>query len=220
MMRLLPLFLALGVTLAASSDPYCPRYPDSVRTEIEESLALDLAAQQYAQQARRAGLANKHAAARLADSTNFIDQLIAKKMNAAGVTPARAASDAEFLRRVSLDLTGRIPDVDRAEAFLNEAGANKRADMIDELLASPAYADQLTWLFINRFKVTRAHESISTPARNVFYDFVHRSMAADRSYSDFARELISSAGEVDTVAGTQFFARWMDITGPIQDSWD
>src|SRR5262249_2119971 len=34
------------------------------------------------------------------------------------------------------------------------------------------------------------------------------------------RELISAAGEVDTVAGTQFFARWMDVSGPIQDSWD
>ena len=45
-------------------------------------------------------------------------------------------------------------------------------------------------------------------------------MTADRPYNDFARELISAAGEVDTVPGTQFFARWMDVSGPIQDSWD
>jgi hypothetical protein len=220
MMRRLSLLLALGATLAAFSDPYCPRYPDSVRTEIEESLSLDLAAQQYAQLARRNGLAKKHAAERLAASPNFIDQLIAKKMNATGVAPAPTASDAEFLRRVSLDLTGRIPDVDRAESFLADSGADKRALLIEELLSSPAYADQLTWFFINRFKVTRSHESVSTPARNIFYDFVHRAMASGRPYNEFARELISAAGEVDTVPGTQFFARWMDVAGPVQDSWD
>src|SRR5688572_13381745 len=147
----------------------------------------------------------------------------------AGMRPVRSSetrrrnslsSDSEFLRRVSLDLTGRIPAVARAETFLNETSADKRAAIIEELLASPAYADQLTWFFINRFKVTRSHESISTPARNVFYDFVHRAMAADRPYNQFASDLISAAGEVDTAPGTQFFARWMDVAGPIQDSWD
>src|SRR5258705_13738180 len=138
MMRVLSLWLALGVALAASSDPYCPRYPDAVRTEIEESLSLDLAAQAYAQQARRSGTANKHAAVRLAASANFIDQLIAKKMNAAGVAPAPVASDEEFLRRVSLDLTGRIPDVDKAELFLGDASLDKRTRLIEELLSSPA----------------------------------------------------------------------------------
>ena len=218
-MRILFLALALATTLAAA-DPYCPRYPDAVRTEMEESLQLDRELQAYSRMARKTAATNTHAAVRLAASDNFIDQLSAKKMNADGVTPAPASSDEEFLRRVSLDLTGRIPTPDRAASFLADPSGGKRAALIDELLASPAYADQLTWLFINRFKVTRAHESVSTPGRNVFYDFVRRSMAADRPYNDFARELISAAGEVDSVAGTQFFARWMDITGPIQDSWD
>ena len=221
MSALLLLTLALAGTLAAqnSSDPYCPRYPDSVRTEIEESILLDREAQSYALLMRKNG-ANKHAAERLASSGNFVDQLVAKKMNLDGVSPAPQTTDAEFLRRLSLDLNGRIPSAEKAEAFLNDIGPDKRGRLIEDLLASPAYADQLTWFFLNRFKVTRAHESISTNARNVFYDFVHRAMAGDRPYNSFVRELLSAAGEVDDSPGTQFFARWMDTSGPIQDSWD
>ncbi len=213
-MRAILALLVVGVP-ALAGDPYCPRYPDAVRTATEEALTLDREFQSLTRTNRRSSVANA-----LADSPNFVDRLIAKKMNAAGVAPAGPATDAEFLRRVSLDLTGRIPAVDKAAAFLDDATAEKREKLIDELLASSAFADQLTWYFINRFKVTRTHESISTTARNTFYNFVKNAMATDRPYSDFVREMIGAAGEVDTVPGTQFFARWMDVSGPIQDSWD
>src|SRR5439155_19521776 len=49
------------------------------------------------------------------------------------------ADDAEFLRRATLDLTGTIPTYDRTLAFLLDADPHKRAKLIDELLASPAY---------------------------------------------------------------------------------
>jgi hypothetical protein len=186
-----------------------------VRTATEEFLNLDREFQILSRVNRRSNVAS-----RLADSSNFIDRLIAKKLNAAGVTPAGSSTDAEFLRRVSLDLTGRIPSVDKAAAFLDDASAAKRETLIDELLDSPAFADQLTWYFLNRFKVTRSHESISTVARNTFYNFVRNSMGNDRPYNGFVRELISAGGEVDTSPGAQFFARWMDTAGPIQDSWD
>jgi len=88
------------------------------------------------------------------------------------------------------------------------------------LLGSSAYADQFALFFANRFKVTRGHESVSTPARDVFYHFLRQLIATDRPYDEFVRELVSAAGEVDTAKGTQFFARWMDVNGPIQDSWD
>lgn len=202
-----------------AQDPYCPRYPSAVRTELEESLTLDREFQNHSRLARArpaASVTRSH----LADSSNFIDQLIAKKMAADGVEPAPRSTDPEFLRRIYLDLTGRIPTPDQAERFLKDANANKRERLIDELLASPAYADQFALFFANRYKVTRGHESISTPARQVFYNFLHQLIATDRPYDDFARELISAAGEVDTAPGTQFFARWMDVNGPIQDSWD
>jgi hypothetical protein len=213
--------LVTGVALlhaADAPDPYCPAYPSAMRTEIEQGIQLDREFQTYSKAARaRRSAVNLGA---LGGSNSLIDQAIARKMTADSVEPAPRTTDTEFLRRIYLDLSGRIPTPAQSERFLNSTDPAKRAKLIDELLAAPAYADQFALFLANRFKVTRTHESISTPARTVFYDFVHDLFARDRRYDEFVRDLIISAGEVDSSPGTQFFARWMDVNGPIQDSWD
>src|SRR5262249_52563614 len=191
--------LALAAArILSAGDPYCPKYPQAVRTEMEESLALDREFQIYSRSARSRSAASS-ASSHLAASGNFIDQLMSKKMSADGVDPAPRTTDPEFLRRIYLDLTGRIPTPEQADRFLKDATPNKREALIDELLVSPAYADQFALFFANRFRVTRTHESISTPARGVFYNFLRQAIANDRPYDDFVRELLSARGEVDKV---------------------
>src|SRR4051794_35390469 len=65
-----------------------------------------------------------------------IDARIQKHLVTNKVQPSALADDAEFLRRVYLDITGVIPPADKAAAFLNSTETNKRAKLIDELLAS------------------------------------------------------------------------------------
>lgn len=199
---------------AQVSEPGCPRYPSALRTEQMAIIELDRAYQQYSFKAKTG--------TRLAtvDYTNFIDQQIFNRMLADKVTPATKATDTEFLRRVYVDVTGRIPTPEATLTFLESADPSKRAKLIDQLLNSSAYGDQLTTFWANKFKVTRSHESIGTIGRNTFYDWLRKSMSNDRPYNEFARELLTANGEVDTVPGTQFFARWMDVNGPVQDSWD
>ena len=76
-----------------------------------------------------------------------VDELLAERLAAAGVEAAAPADDAEFLRRVYLDLAGVIPRVSEARAFLRDERADKRAKLIDQLLASPGHATHLanTW---------------------------------------------------------------------------
>src|SRR5262249_23902025 len=69
-----------------------------------------------------------------------IDQLIDASLL---VPAAPAASDSEFLRRVSLDLCNRIATVDEARAFLKDTAPNKREALVDRLLASPQHARRL-----------------------------------------------------------------------------
>ena len=186
---------------------------------MAESLELDRTFEMLGRQRRTAqsGAASRRAAE---SRSNFIDQRLFGKMAADNVQPAAPSSDAEFLRRVTVDLTGRIPTPEAAEAFLASTDPAKRAKLIDSLLDSDAYSDQLTLFFLNKFRVSRNHESISVPARNTFYEFVRGFVKTDRPYDQFVREMLAANGEVDTQPGTQFFARWMDVNGPIQDSWD
>ncbi|QDT42885.1 Bacterial Ig-like domain (group 2) [Gimesia alba] len=69
-----------------------------------------------------------------------IDKLVVNKLQKLGMVPAETCDDAEFLRRVSLDLTGTLPAPHEIEAFLNNKSPNKRSEKIDELIESPGYA--------------------------------------------------------------------------------
>lgn len=226
----MPLLLRLGIATSIAlavlhaqdgiQDGYCPAYPSALRSELETSLGLDRAFNDYRRIHHQFKPSLAAADSKLAQSANFVDQAVYAKMAGDGVNPALPTTDPEFLRRVYLDLSGRIPSPDQAAQFLDDQSPNKRALLVEQLLSAPAYADQLTLFLTNRYKVTRAHDNISVPARDVFYGFVHQLFDQDRAYDDWARQLISSAGEVDSAPGTQFFARWMDLNGPVQDSWD
>ena len=72
-----------------------------------------------------------------------IDQLIAQADPEFAQGVSKPASDAEFLRRVYLDLTGRIPTAAQARMFFADSAAGKRASLIDQLFASPQHARHL-----------------------------------------------------------------------------
>ncbi|HEX5103614.1 MAG TPA: DUF1549 domain-containing protein, partial [Pirellulaceae bacterium] len=76
-----------------------------------------------------------------------IDERIAERLATAKIAPAPIADDAEFLRRVYLDLTGVVPRVSEVREFLADKRPDKRAKLIDKLLDSPAHATHLanTW---------------------------------------------------------------------------
>ncbi|OYW11552.1 MAG: hypothetical protein B7X34_02995, partial [Acidobacteriia bacterium 12-62-4] len=114
-----------------AADPHCPRYPDAVRAEQLELLDLDRSFQAYSRRAQFGAAARREAVTR----TNLVDQHLFAKMAADNVRSAPAASDTEFLRRVHVDLTGRIPTPEVAEAFLADPAPDKRAKLIDQLLA-------------------------------------------------------------------------------------
>lgn len=69
-----------------------------------------------------------------------IDKLVVNKLQKLGMVPAETCDDAEFLRRVSLDLTGTLPAPHEIETFLKNNAPNKRSKKIDELIESPGYA--------------------------------------------------------------------------------
>lgn len=79
-----------------------------------------------------------------------IDRLLAARWKAEGVQPAAVSSDAEFLRRIYLDLTGVVPTVSQARAFLDSEDPDKRTRLIDQLLESPGFATHMANTWRNR----------------------------------------------------------------------
>lgn len=98
-----------------------------------------------------------------------IDELVIQKLRKVGIVQSDLASDAEFLRRVSLDMIGTLPTAAEVEAFLADQSSNKRAKKIDELLERPAYAAWWAtrfadWTGNNAAKLNNAERSFNNPS--------------------------------------------------------
>ena len=153
---------------------------------------------------------------------NFIDDSIFGRMAGAGIQSAPLASDAEFLRRVTLDLTGRIPSAADVDAFLADTNPAKRDLKVDALIGTPEFVDKWTLffgdLFRNNIQSTSVNRAI--PGRDAFYLYIRDSLAQNKPYDVMARELIAASGD-SFVQGT---ANWpvgnTVAMGPAQDTYD
>jgi hypothetical protein len=120
-----------------------------------------------------------------------IDALLARQQAAVQVTPAPLASDAEFLRRVTLDLAGRIPYAHETQAFLTDARTDKRARVIEQLLAGSGYAAHFTQFWRG---VLLPEASASIEGRVLapgFEAWLQQKLTADTSWDRVVQELLT-----------------------------
>jgi hypothetical protein len=156
----------------------------------------------------------------------FIDWAILAKMKNDAVNPAPLASDEEFLRRVYMDVTGRIPSADDVRAFLADSSADKRDKLIDRLLDTPEYVDRWANFFGDLLQVvnTSTQTNLYGQGRNAWYDYIKKSLAEDKPYSQFVTEMIT-ATTTDKYTSfengpSNFIVRWRQGNGPVQDTYD
>ncbi len=128
-----------------------------------------------------------------------IDECIQRKAAAAGVPMAELTTDAEFLRRVTLDLTGRIPTPQEVTAFLSDASPDKRTQAVERLLQTPQWADRWTMFFGDLFKNTRVTAQVNRypNGRDSFHLFLLESLRQNKPYDRMAREMIAAVGFSD-----------------------
>src|SRR5712692_10284954 len=144
-------------------------------------------------------------------------------MKEIGVTPADLATDQEFLRRVTLDLTGRIPTPQEVLSFLADTSPDKRTAVVDRLLASPQWVDKWTMFFGDLFKNTARNTQVNIypQGRDAFYRFLKSSLEQNKPYNQLARELISDTGTNSWNQGELgFLVLATTMGGPPQDTTD
>ncbi len=160
-----------------------------------------------------------------AHAAGTIDSYIQADFQANHITPAAAATDWEFIRRATLDLTGRIPAADRVLAFVADTSANKRAALVDELLNQPEWVDKWTMYFGDLYQNIDSKRSTGLrrfpQGRNAFYRWIHDSLAANKPYDRMAAEMISAATNNTYEDGPSNYMLNAFITGgPKQDLMD
>jgi hypothetical protein len=157
------------------------------------------------------------------NTQNTIDKYLFKAMSDAGVTPAEPATDLEFIRRVSLDLTGRVPTMQRVLSFVGDPSTDKRTALVEELLAKPEWVDKWSMFFGDLFKNNSNDTQINRypQGRDAFYQWIRDSLTANKPYDQMAREMISARGSNTWQQGELNWNVGGRMTGgPIQDTWD
>src|SRR5579872_92850 len=157
--------------------------------------------------------------------TGSIDSYVFAALQANHITPAPKTTDWEFIRRVTLDLTGRIPTPARVLSFAADTTPNKRATLINELLASPQWVDKWTMFYGDLFQNTVSKPSsglVRFPqGRNAFYQWIQSSLSNNKPYNQMAAELISTASGSSYDEGRINYLIGGYVTGgPTQDIWD
>lgn len=153
---------------------------------------------------------------------NFIDDAIFNRMAGAGIPSAPIASDAEFLRRVTLDLTGRIPSGAEVEAFIADANPSKRDARVDALIGTPEFIDKWTMFFGDLFKLNANATNVNRDilGRDAFYLYIKDSITANKPYDQMARELISASGDSFLNGAANWPVGNTVTMGPAQDTYD
>src|ERR1051326_5785700 len=153
---------------------------------------------------------------------NFIDVEIFGKMTQDGVRWTAMSSDTEFLRRVTLDLTGEIPSPDDVKTFLADTSADKRTKTIDRLLASDAFVDRWTMWFgdlVQNVQIAMSNSELY-PGRDASYRYIRDSIKNGKPYDQMVREVIAGAGKSFTNGEANYYVRDMQNNGPVQDTYD
>lgn len=152
----------------------------------------------------------------LPPTKNFVDRFVFANLQEIGVPPSPVCDDATFLRRVSLDIAGRLPSEEETQAFFASEDPNKREAVIDALLKSPDYADY----FANKWTAllkNRRDDASDITSNFAFHAWVRDSLLANTPYDQMVRELLAATGTIISNPPVAWYKRVKEPKQQLED---
>jgi hypothetical protein len=142
---------------------------------------------------------------------NRVDELVLARLAKLGIPPANLCSDEVFLRRVYLDVTGSLPPTLRARTFVLDRREDKRARVIEELLASDGFADYASLKWCDLLRVKAEYPIKLWPnAVQAYHRWIRESLQTNMPCDRFARALLTSSGSNFRVPAVNFYRAAQD----------
>jgi hypothetical protein len=151
-------------------------------------------------------------------AVNYIDELALAKWKKLGIVPSDLCTDGEFIRRVTLDLCGKLPAPDEVRAFLADDRPDKRARLIDRCLEDKDYAAffAMRWGSILR----NAQLAGAEQAAYAFHEWLKDMIGRNRPYDEFVRGIVAAAGEWQEAPAVNWYWQMRDdqLHQPVADT--
>ncbi len=152
----------------------------------------------------------------LPKARNFVDEQVFANLKELGIPASPVCDDATFLRRVTLDIAGRLPTVEEAKTFLEDNATDKRDQKIDALLRSPQYADYFANKWVALLKNRRDAASDIT-ANFAFHSWIRDSFLTNVPYDQLVRELLAATGTIVENPPVAWYKRVKDPKVQLED---
>ncbi|HLJ96357.1 MAG TPA: DUF1553 domain-containing protein [Gemmataceae bacterium] len=145
-----------------------------------------------------------------ADRHNAIDDLVLRKLAALHIPPSALCTDAEFIRRAFLDASGVLPTPHEVQRFLADSRPDKRSHLIDSLLQRPEFIDYWAYKWSDLFLISTR----KLPQQDVwaFYQFIRQSVADNKPWDRFAREILTAHGSTLHNGAANYFVLHKDVS--------
>ncbi len=141
---------------------------------------------------------------------NFIDELVLKKLARLNIPPSGPCSDAEFIRRAYLDAAGILPTPQEVKKFLAEHGSDRREKLIDHLLQRSEFTDYWAYKWSDLLLITTRR--LPQQAVWAFYQFVRQSVADNKPWDRFARDVLTASGSSLRNGAGNYFVLHKDVS--------
>ena len=153
---------------------------------------------------------------KMPDSKNFIDDLVFANLQQIGIPPSAVCDDATFLRRVSLDIGGRLPTAEEVESFARSTAGDKRDKAIDALLNSPDYAEY----FANKWTAllkNKRDDNADITANFAFHAWMRDNLLANTPYDQIVRQILGATGTIVSNPPVAWYKRVKEPTTQLED---
>lgn len=139
---------------------------------------------------------------------NFIDELVLAKLAQLRIAPSEPSSDSQFIRRAYLDAAGILPTAEETEKFIADKSPDKRARLIDALLERSECVDYWAYKWSDVLLVST--RKLSTKSMLAFYRWIRSSVASNKPWDRFAREIITASGNTQENGAANYYVLHKD----------
>lgn len=134
---------------------------------------------------------------------SFIDVEVLKRLSSLRFPVSNQTDDATFLRRISLDLTGTLPDADEVRSFLKDRNPEKRDQLISRLLKSDEFVDYWTYQFAKLLRIRSQPKD--TQGALTYHTWLRKQISQGQPYNLMVRELLTATGDSHTYGPANFY---------------
>ncbi|MFI4847636.1 MAG: DUF1549 domain-containing protein [Gimesia chilikensis] len=141
---------------------------------------------------------------------NYVDTLIHNKLKKLRVVPSEVCSDAEFLRRASLDICGVMPTIEEFNTFVADKDPKKRDKLVDQLLNRKEFVEMWVMKWSELLQIRTVNNRISYKSALLYYNWLQERIASNVPLDKMVQELLGSTGGTFANAATNYYENERD----------